>query len=311
MDQEYLRDLLEALDVQMQEVRENIETQVRQERQEELDQINAANTQSTFWNRMSSRFTNFRQADQDAYNTQVANQNRSEALEQKIQKEIDRRTEEQFKLMEADVLEEFGGNRDYALSLLEAEEEQRLLTYQEEQEAANEQEETLLIEDQNPQLNNREARLAAQKEKARWNFDVASGRQEQKQEAIQDQARDDFNLESGIEVQRHAELVEILEEVRQDFIQEYGMEMEEQHQETMEEEQEQAEEEEFTVELKAPEKERENTTLDTAYWKQAEQTTAQQDTSSLITTSREDAQLEARIKQSFERSESREEGIAL
>ncbi|MEL6943011.1 MAG: hypothetical protein AAFO82_10105, partial [Bacteroidota bacterium] len=283
MDQEYLRDLLEAYNIQMQEVRENIETQVRQERQEELNQINAANTQSTFWNRMSSRFTNFRQADRDAHNTQTANQNRLDAFEQRIQEEVERRTEEQSRLMEADVLEEFGGNRDYALSLLETEEEQRLLTYQEEQEAANEQEETLLIEDQNPQINDREARLAAQKEKARWNFNVASGRQEQKQEAIQDQAKNDFNLESGIEVQRHAELVEILEEVRKDFIQEYGT-GEEQQQETKEVEQEQTEEEEFVVEIKAPENEREQKTLDTAYWKQAEQTTAQQDTSSLITT---------------------------
>ncbi|MEM9885983.1 MAG: hypothetical protein AAF849_08830 [Bacteroidota bacterium] len=307
MDREYLRELLEAYGIQMQEVRENLDAQVRQECQEELDQINAANTQSTFWNQMGARLTGFRQADRDQYNTQAANENRLEAFEQRIQEEVDRRTEEQVRLMEADIFEEFGGNRDYVLSLLE-EEEQRLLTYQEEQEAANEQEEVLLIEDQNPQINDREARLAAQKEKARWNFDVASGRQEQKQEAIQDQAKDDFNLESGIDVQRHAELAEILEEVRQDFIQEYGMR--EEQQEAIKVEQEQTEEEEFTVEIKAPEKEREQKTLDTAYWKQAEQTTAQQDTSSLITASREDAQMEARIKQSFDRSNSREEGIS-
>lgn len=308
MDKEYLRELLEAYEVQMQEVRENIETQVRAEYQEELDQINSYNGQASVLNRMGSRFTSFRQAERDAHNTQTANQNRSDTFERKVQEEIDIRIKEQSKFMETDVFEDFGGNRDYALSLLEAEEEPKLLTYQEEKEAANEQEETLLIEDQNPQLNNREARLAAQKEKARWNFDVASGRQEQKQEAIQDQAKDDFNLESGIEVQRHAELLETLEEVRQEFILE--QEMKAQQQETMEAEQEQTEEEEISVELKAPEKERENTTLDTAYWKQAEQTTAQQDTSSLITTSNHDAQMEARISQAFDRSESREEGIS-
>lgn len=273
MDKQYLHELDAAYQEQMQEVNENIEAQVRVEFKSELDRTKSANSKATFWNGLVSRFRNQQQAEKDHHNTQTANETRLNSIEERVQGEMNKRSQEQANLMEADIFEDFGGSREAAFEQLEQYEEGR-----------KEQIKGIAKDQFQTATGEKQRKLEAQKGKAQWDFDVASGRQQEKQEEIKGEAKKAFQEASQSEKERHdQQAVKPLQSKK---------------------------EERVSLELKTPKQDQENQTLDTSYWKQADQVETQADNSHLLTTSKEssyDAEMATRITKSFDRSEGKEQ----
>ncbi|MEL7123520.1 MAG: hypothetical protein AAFO07_29025 [Bacteroidota bacterium] len=277
MDKNYLNELDNAYQKQMEEINTRIDKQVREEYQNDVSRNNSSSTQSTFWNNLAARFTNSRQAERDQRNTQNANEDRKNNLEQQIQAEINLRSEEQAKARGAEIFEDFGGSREAAFEKLKQYEEIRKEEIRDKakynfNESAKEKKEMLLLED------NTQRQLPNHSEKSFSNLS------QQKQEAIQGQAQEAFNETSSLEEQEQSKDAKIEKQA------------------------------DATIEIKVPEKEQSTPSLDDQYWKKIQQTEAQMDHSNLITTdksSSHDAQIQAKIDQSFSHSKSLDQGASI
>lgn len=221
MDQEYLLELNDIFESQMETINQDIETKFNAQYQGEYDRANAYNMQATYNHGMGAAYLTEEKRMRDYQNTQAANEARINEIDERKQAAIAEASERAANILGASIFEDFGGSQEAAFQQLQAYEEQKQI---------EQQNEVLFIEDhtQNRITDQRaiedlhyfdqealeairreaeqefnevggsnEAKLKTINGEAEQQFNMASGRTQEKLDAVQGQAEQQFNLSSG------------------------------------------------------------------------------------------------------------------